>query len=142
MSKVVSMRLKEPQAERLARLAKRMRRSVSETAAMLVDEALRREDFPFIEIRDTAAGRQAYLKGRRLAVWHIADLAQGSGKSSAELADYLSVSEEQIEAALRYAEAFEDEIQAAIEDNDIDPEELQRLLPGLKIVTVDASPPR
>ena len=142
MSKVVSMRLKEPQAERLARLAKRMRRSVSETAALLVDEALRREDFPFIEFRDTAVGRQAFLKGRRLKVWHIADLAQGSGKNSAEIADYLDVPQVQIEAALRYAEAFPDEIQQAIDENNIDPEELKRLLPGLQIFTVDASAPR
>jgi uncharacterized protein (DUF433 family) len=132
------MRLKEPQVERLTRLAKRVRRSVSQTAALLLDEALRREDFPFIEFRDTAVGRQAYLAGRRLAVWHIADLAQGSGKDSADLADYFSVRQEQIEAALMYAEAFPDEIQSAIEENNVDPEELKRILPGLKIFPDDA----
>jgi hypothetical protein len=44
MSRVVRMRLKEADADRLLRLSRRPRRSVSETAALLVSEKLREEE--------------------------------------------------------------------------------------------------
>ena len=69
MSKVVSMRLKDEQVDRLERAARRLGRSPSEAAALLLEEALRQRDFALIEFRDSPVGRQAYVHGTRLAVW-------------------------------------------------------------------------
>jgi predicted transcriptional regulator len=71
MSKVVSMRLKDEQVERLNRFARRVGKRPSELAAQLLEEALRREEFPGIDIRETAAGREAFVGGTRLKVWHV-----------------------------------------------------------------------
>ncbi len=76
MSKVLSLRLKDDQIERLARAARRLGRTPSETAALLLEESLREREFTFIEFRDSPVGRQAYLKGTRLAVWQVTALAE------------------------------------------------------------------
>jgi hypothetical protein len=53
VSRVVSMRLKDPEADRLLRLSRRLRRSVSKTAALLISEKLREEEFPLWGARRT-----------------------------------------------------------------------------------------
>ena len=50
MSKVVSVRLRDDQVERLARAARRFGQTVSETAAQLLEEALRQGEFAFVPI--------------------------------------------------------------------------------------------
>jgi len=37
----------------------------------LIEEGLPHAEFPAIEFRDSAAGRQAYVVGSRLAVWEL-----------------------------------------------------------------------
>ena len=76
MSRVVSLRLKDHQVERLERAARSLGHRPSEAAALLLDEALRQRELAFIEFRDSSVGRQAYLQGTRLAVWQIASLAR------------------------------------------------------------------
>jgi hypothetical protein len=49
-------------------------RSTAETAARLLDEGLRREDFAMVEFRDSPVGRQAYVQGSRVAVWQVVQL--------------------------------------------------------------------
>src|SRR5436305_9365014 len=61
MSHVVSLRLKDLQYERLQHLALQLDRTPSETAVVLLEEGLRMREFPCIEFRDTAAGREAFL---------------------------------------------------------------------------------
>lgn len=72
MSKVISIRCREPQVERLGRVARRLNRTPSETAALLLDEALRMAEYAHIVFRASAVGRQAYLAGTGLAVWEVA----------------------------------------------------------------------
>jgi hypothetical protein len=69
MSRVISCRLGEDRLQRLPRAARAMNRSPGEAAAAMVEEGLRLREFPGLEFRDTAVGRQAYLRGTRLAVW-------------------------------------------------------------------------
>ena len=69
MSRVMSLRLQDSQIERLNRAARSSGRTASETAAILLEEALRQREFAFIEFRDSPVGRQAYLQGTRLAAW-------------------------------------------------------------------------
>jgi uncharacterized protein (DUF433 family) len=141
VSKVVSVRLKDDQVERLARVARRFGRTVSETAAQLLDEALRQGEFAFIEFRDSAVGRQAYLKGTRLAVWQVTALARHVDGDPKQTAEHLEIPAIQVQAALAYAAAYPAEINAAIADAAVDPDALARLIPNIEVVAVDATAP-
>lgn len=117
MSRVLSLRLKDEQMERLARIGRKFGKKPSETAAQLLEEAMRHEELPYIDIRGTLAGREAFVGSSRLKVWHVAMLAQ-EGDSAASIAESLGFLEEQIIAALAYAAQYPEEIAAAIADND------------------------
>ena len=150
MSTVVSLRLKDKQLEALRRAARRLGRSPSETAVVLLEEALRQREFTFIQFRDSPVGRQAYLQGTRLAVWQVASLAQEYGGDAEnrtadfprvdKVAQHLGLPSAGIRAALHYAAAYPEEIEAAIADSACTLAELQRLIPNLEIVEVDAPP--
>ena len=68
---VISMRLPAESSQRLKRMARRHGWTASDASARLVEEGLRRAEFAFIDFRDSAAGRQASIQGRSLAVWEI-----------------------------------------------------------------------
>ena len=53
-SKVVSLRLKGEQVERLERTARRLGRTVAETAALLIEESLRQREVASVEFKDSA----------------------------------------------------------------------------------------
>ena len=141
MSKVVSLRLKDEQIERLQRAARRLGRSPSEVAALLLEESLRQRDFAFVEFRDSAVGRQAYLQGTRLAVWQLAWLARYFGGDVSKAASHLDLPTIQVAAALRYAAAYHDEIDLAIADNARTTTDLAQNVPNLEIIDVDALAP-
>jgi uncharacterized protein (DUF433 family) len=131
MSEVVSLRLPDEQAKRLKRQARRMGRTPGETGRILLEEALRQIEFAHIEFRDSAAGRQAYIKGRRVQVWMVMLVAASYGNHVKKTAAHFQMPVEWVQAAFHYAEAFPDEIRDAIEDNDsVTPEKLKRMLPG------------
>lgn len=134
MSKVLSMRLREEQMARLQRLARRMNRTPSETAAILLEESLREAEFAFIEFRDSAVGRQAYISGSSLAAWEVVMVAGAYKGDVAKTAEHLGWLPTQVRAALNYAEAFPEEIGAALEDNDKGYEELKRILPNILLL--------
>jgi uncharacterized protein (DUF433 family) len=138
MSKVVSLRLKDQQMERLERAARRLGRTPSETAALLLEESLREREFAFIEFRDSFVGRQAYIKGTRITVWQLVDIARSFGDVG-ETAANLEIPAVAVSAALAYAAAYPEEIESAIADNSPSIDELKRLIPNLHIRTVDAS---
>lgn len=141
MSRVVSLRLKDNQVERLERAARRLGRTPSETAALLLEEALRQRDHAFVEFRDSPVGRQAYLKGSRLAVWQVAVLASSFGEDANRLAAHLEIPPVVVSAALAYAAAYRGEIDAVIADQPLAPAGLAGLLPNLEVVEVDAAAP-
>lgn len=141
MSRVVRLRLKDEQIERLQHAATRLGRSPAEAAALLLEEALRQREYPFIEFRDSPAGRQAYLQGTRIAVWHVAALAREYEGDVSEAAAYLEIPDAQVKAALAYADAYADEIEGAITDDAWVAEHLLPLTPGFTIVAVDAAAP-
>ncbi|MBI4320060.1 MAG: transcriptional regulator [Chloroflexi bacterium] len=139
MSKVLSLRLKDDQSERLRIAARRMGRSQSEAASILLEEALRQREFAFVEFRDSPVGRQAYLQGTRLAVWQVVFLARSYGGDVKQVSDHLGIPEIQVSAALNYASAYPVEVEEAINDNARGPELLRRLIPNLEVVEVDAA---
>ena len=130
MSKVVSLRFKDAQIERLSRLARRLSRTPSETGALLVEEGLRRSEFAMIDFRDSPAGRQAYVQGSTLAVWEVAEIADAYGGDAERAAAHLEWPIARVRAALNYAEAYADEIAVARDDNRAYHEQaVKRMLP-------------
>jgi hypothetical protein len=113
-----------------------MGRTPSETAALLLEEALRQEEFALIEFRDSPVGRQAYLKGSRLTLWQIVEFANGVDRDAKRAADLLEIPTLAVRAALNYGEAYPEEIGYAIQDNHKTVDELRRLLPGLEVISV------
>ncbi|MGH2487052.1 MAG: transcriptional regulator [Ktedonobacterales bacterium] len=123
--------------ERIRKVARRFNRTVSETSALLLEEAMRTEEFMYIRFFASSAGRQAYLVGSSLAVWEVMFIARAYGDDAERTAEHLGVPLDRVLAAFNYAKAYPDEIQAAIEDNGIDFDALQRIIPAVKLYRVE-----
>ncbi len=141
MSKVVSLRLKDEQVERLRRAARHLGRTPSEAAVLLLEEVLRQREFAFIEFRDSPVGRQAYLQGTRLPIWQVVSLARHFDGDPGRVAAHLEIPAVQVAAALHYAAAYPDEIEAGIADSTRPLAELRQLIPALEVVDGDAPAP-
>jgi uncharacterized protein (DUF433 family) len=129
-STVISMRLQADSGRRLKRLASRHGWTTSEAGARLVEEGLRRTEFAFIDFRDSVVGRRACIQGSSLAVWEIVMLLRSYEGDAAAVAKHLRWPEAKVAAAIQYAEAYPEEIEPALEDNDAtDLEAVKRMLP-------------
>jgi uncharacterized protein (DUF433 family) len=138
-STVVSLRVSDKQAQRLQRKARRLGRSPSETGAILLEESLRRDEFAFIDFRDSPLGRQACIQGSRLAVWMVVKVVQAFGGKIGKAAAHLQRSPVHIQAALNYARAFPREIADVIRDNDsYEFAKISRMLPQARLFKVAA----
>jgi|SRR5215469_15993232 len=130
-SVVISMRLPAESGARLTRMANRHGWTPSDTSARLVEEGLRRSEFAFVDFRDSAAGRQAYIQSSTLAIWEVVLLVRAYRDDIAAVAQHLEWPEARVQAAVNYAEAFPDEIEQAISENAAtDFDALKRMLPG------------
>jgi uncharacterized protein (DUF433 family) len=127
---VISMRLPAESGKRLKRMARRHGWTTSDASARLVEEGLRRSEFAYIDFRDSAVGRQAYMQGSRLAVWQVAMLLRSYKQDLGAVAKHLEWPVFQVQAALNYIEAFPEEIAEALAENDaMDFNALKRMLP-------------
>lgn len=127
---VISMRLPADSGKRLKRMAARHGWTPSDASSRLIEEALRRSEFAFIDFRDSAVGRQPYIQGSSLAVWEVILLVRSHTGSVSATARHLGWPEAKVRAALNYTKAFREEIESALADNaDIDFEALRRMLP-------------
>lgn len=137
MSKVVSTRLAANTEARLQRLARRLGKTTSETGAMLIEESLRQNEFAYIEFRNSPIGRQAYMKNSNLAVWQVMMLAQKLNNDIAAIANHLQKSTPWVQAAFNYAEAYDSEIDLAIQDDlAINYTTIKRLLPQTELLLI------
>ncbi len=129
-SMVLSMRLPVASGKRLKRLARQHGWTPSDTSARLVEEGLRRSEFAFIDFRDSAVGRQAYVQGSSLAVWEVVLLVRSYGKDVSRVARHLRWPELKVQAAINYAAAFAAEIEDALSENEsVDLATLKRMAP-------------
>jgi uncharacterized protein (DUF433 family) len=110
---VMTLRLAPAVARGVERLARRFGHRPAQEGARLVEEGLRRRDFPQIELRDTVGGRVAYLAGTRLAVYWIARVIRG-GFAAEKFAREYELPVERVRAALAYAAAYAEEIEGDI----------------------------
>ena len=106
---VQSCRLEKEDAALLSRQARRRGMEVSTLSSIYLKEKALEEEFPGIGFRDSAAGREAYVLGQRVAVWEVADVYQ-EAKSIAKTADYFSWPEYLVKSAMDYAKAYSSEI--------------------------------
>ena len=129
-SVVLSIRLPAESGKRLKRLANRHGWTTSDASARLLEEGLRRSEFAFIDFRDSAAGRQAYIQGSSLAVWEVMLIARSYKDDASAAATHLQWPEAKVRAATNYAKSFPEEIEEALAENSMmGIETLQRLLP-------------
>jgi hypothetical protein len=129
-STVISMRLPVASGSRLKRMANRHGWTASDASARLVEEGLRRSEFAFIDFRDSAVGRQAYIQGSSLAVWEVASLVRSYKGDVAAVAKHLRWPQAKVQAAVHYAEAFPEDIKEALAENDAaDFTALKRMFP-------------
>ena len=111
-----------------------MGRSPSETGALLIEEGLRRDEFAYIDFRDSPSGRQAFVQGSTLAVWEVAWIAHGYEGEVEKTAAHLGMSSLKVKAALNYAQAFPEEIEDAVREHEAcDFASLSRMLPQAEI---------
>jgi len=138
MARTLTMHLSDAQAERLERFARDRNADLEQTGVRLIDEALRMADHPAIEFRDSVVGRQAYLRGSTLAVWEVVMLVRERKNEAEATAAYLGWPLARVEAALRYAAAYPEEIEAALRENmAVDADALRRLLPATQVIDID-----
>jgi hypothetical protein len=129
-SMVLSMRLPMASGRRLKRMANRHGWTPSDASARLVEEGLRRSEFAFLDFRDSAAGRQAYIQGSSLAVWEVMLLVRSYKGDASRVAQHLRWPERKVQAAINYAKAFPEEIEEALSENDsVNFEALKRIAP-------------
>ena len=95
-----------------------------------MEEGLRRSEFAFIDFRDTAVGRQAFIQGSSLAVWEVVLLGRSYANEATAIARHLRWPVVKVQAAFNYSKAFGEEIEAALVENDsTDFEALQQSVP-------------
>jgi len=129
-SQVVSIQLQEQQYKRLQSFFQQLNLTPSETAALLIEEALRQSEFGYIEFRSSPYVRQAYIQGSRVTVWHVIMIGRGCDMDVHRIAEHLGWPDFKVQAALNYYKAFPTEIDAALEENDsFDFEKLSRMFP-------------
>jgi uncharacterized protein (DUF433 family) len=101
---------------------------------MLLEESLRRDEFAFIDFRDSGVGRHAFIQGSRLAVWMVEKIARIFGGDCDKTAAHLQRPPTQVQAALNYAKAFPEEIEDMIRENDsYNFTKVSRMLPQARI---------
>lgn len=111
MSETAVMTLRMPKGVKrgVERLAARFGHKPAQLGVRLIEEGLRRRDFPHVELRETAAGRVAYLAGTRFTVHWIARLVPAKMALAAFAREY-DLTADRVRAALAYAQAFSAEI--------------------------------
>jgi len=138
VSQILSLRIPDQMVERLDRFARKLGNGMTRTKAgvMLLEESLREAEFSFVEYRDSPVGRQPYMKGSGLAIWEVIMIAKGFDLDAEKIAEHYPYPVPNIKAALHFYEAYHDEIEQAIEDNQIGFEAMKRLLPTIRLFEV------
>jgi uncharacterized protein (DUF433 family) len=128
-----TLRLRPKLKAEIDRIAKRTRRSFSEVAQDLLEEAVRLRQCPGIHFADEASGREAKVSGTGLGVWEVIrdyKAVKGNERQLRKILPHISAA--RLKAALLYYARFPDEVDAAIDENaSLTFETLQVRFPGL-----------
>jgi hypothetical protein len=121
--------------ERVRRQAAEQGRSERGLIEEMLEESIRARRLPGIVFRGGPTGRRAWVLGTPFDVWEMVELYRGKGRK--RLIDEHGVSEERLDLALAYFEAYPDEIDRRIAANARTPAEWHRLSPSV----IPAPPP-
>jgi uncharacterized protein (DUF433 family) len=101
-----TMRLLDERADELSE-------SRNSLTQRLLDEGLHTDRHPLVYFREGGAGqRRPALVGTRLYVWQVLDTVRASEGSVSNAAEYLGLSERQVQAAIDYCAEFAEEVGA------------------------------
>jgi len=107
---VQSCRIDKGHATLLARQARRRHLEVSTLSSLYLKEKALEEEFPGINFRDAAGGREAHILGHRVAVWEVVDVHRAA-KTIAKTAEHFRWPPALVRCALAYAKAYPREIE-------------------------------
>jgi uncharacterized protein (DUF433 family) len=112
MTKPRSFRFASSLLAALEERARERGETTTAVAARYLEEGLRRETHPLVVFRDGEAGRRPALAGTRLDVGQVIETLRQSRNSIAETAEYLSIPEAYVRAAVGYYADYQDEVDA------------------------------
>jgi uncharacterized protein (DUF433 family) len=113
-----TIRLRPRLRAEIERIARRTRRSFSEVAQALLEEAVRTRECPGIYFADEPAGRVAKVAGTGLGVWEVIRDYKAVKSDAKNLRRWLPhLSTAQLKAATVYYARFPQEIDAEISDD-------------------------
>ena len=136
MNAKMRIELDELQLKRPRKIAREAGQTPDGTLATLIEEGLRRREFPGIDFRDTEAGRQVFVPGIRLPVYFLAMLAREVDDDVATIAAYYDISASTVQVSLDYIQAFASEIDRDITELEAAEERLVASLSPERIVTI------
>lgn len=134
VTKPISIRLPEETRNALKETCRRTGRDFSSVANEMLSEAVKMRRIPGVVFVDSPLGRAARIAGTGIDVFEVIKAYRGMGQDPERLRNaYHWLSETQLRAALAYAEAYSDEIEARIAlDNRWTPEEVWKAYPFTK----------
>jgi len=112
--------------------AKRLKRSKSSVVEALAEEAMRMRRFPGIGFQGDDAGRRAVVVGTGFDVWELVETLQGYGSADTVVRDFPLVEHRHVRIAHAYHEAYPEEIDEAIAENNRPIEVLLDLYPFIQ----------
>lgn len=133
-SRPISLRIPEEIRATIEEIARRQRRDFSSVANEMLEEAVRMRRIPGIVFAEENGRRAVHVAGTGLEVWEIARSYLDGGQSWEGLREaYPWLDELQLRAALAYAEAYSDEVNARIrEDDEWTPERIYSTYPFMR----------
>jgi uncharacterized protein (DUF433 family) len=108
---VMTLRLPKGVKRGVERLAARFGHKLAQLGARLIEEGLRRRDFPQIDLRETQAGRVAYISGTRFPVYWVVGMVPAKMSLETFRLEY-DLPAGRVRAALAYSNAFPEEIES------------------------------
>jgi uncharacterized protein (DUF433 family) len=113
-----TLRLRPELRAEIESIARRSRRSFSEVAQNLLDEALRMREIPGVYFANEPAGREGKVAGTGLGVWEVVRDSLAAGEKEAAVRQPMPhLTPAQVKACLLYYERYPEEIRAEIADN-------------------------
>ena len=117
MRHLFGLDLEEVTSVRLISRARQLQMPMGELAGRYVEEGLRMDEHQRVLFRDGPAGRRAGLAGG-LDVWEMIMVVQAHDGDVGASADYLELPVSLVQSAVSYYEAYPDEINERISNNE------------------------
>src|SRR6266852_5788126 len=118
-NRAVSIRVPEQVRVEIEETARRSRRDFSSVANEMLEEAVKLRRIPGISFADEPTGRVPRVAGTGIEVWEIVHVYRDENDSWDELRESFHwLTERQLRAALAYAEAYPDEINERLKEED------------------------